>query len=510
MSAILERLWLAEIEGYNPLIGDTETLYFSTAPIEPFAPDDGSRPNAHYMARLKGSGSLSRELFSGMRSFGASAVNAGEVTLSNADGELDYLAGWGFDGRDITIYEGVPGQPFSNFTIALKATMSQAEFSYSKKQPARLVLRIRDFQYKLNLPIQNNLYAGTNVATVGDEGTEDDIAGRPKPLAFGIVRNIRPAPCNSLAHRYQVHDGAGTVMLSCFDNGVLITRNDTNPQPGEYSFDANTGILTLGGPPAGEVTCELSGATSAGFTVASIIKYILTEHLSMSADDLVEESFTDLDTANSSAVGIYIDAETTVAQVLDQLCASIGAYWTFTRAGLFRVGRIEAPALPERWSFGRRDIVEITRMARQDALPPYRVSLRYCRNWTVQNSDGLAGASPEAWRTWVSLMYRTVDEESATVKDKHPLSRPMERDSLIDGVTDAQAECNRLLALYGEDRHTFSITVKATNALKAVELGDVVKLTLDRFSLNDGVPFVVLGIKDNVPREGRMTFTIWG
>ena len=510
MSTLVERVWLAEINGYNPVSGQEETLRFATAPIEPFPSSDPDRPDAHYPARLKGSGSLSRELYSGMRSYGGSSVNAGEVTLSNADGALDYLIDWGFDGRDLTLYEGVPGEPFASFGVSLKATMSQPEFTYTKSQPARLVLRVRDYQDVVRVSVQTEKYAGTNVGASGNEGTEDDIAGRPKPLTFGGVSNIRPAPCNAVAYCYQVHAGSGASVTACYDNGLALIRNDINPAPGEYAFDAATGIVTLGGTPAGEITCDVTGPVAVGATVAGIIKYLVIHHTALTIDDLIDEAFVALDLSSPYVVGIYLDEETSVADVIDRLCASVGAYWTFNRDGKFTVGRIEQPSAPAVWSFERRHIVEITRVVRQEAIPPYHFSLRYARNWLVQSGDGLAGAVSADRRAWLAEQYRTVSAEDLAVKEKHLLSQQMERDSLLTTAAQAQAECTRLLNLYKVDRHTFRITVKSADPLKGIELGSVIQLTLDRFGLNDGRLFVVLGIQDNLPREGRMTFTIWG
>lgn len=510
MSTMLERIWLAEVEGFNPATEQVETLRFATAPINPFPGTDPHRPDAHYPARLKGTGSLSRQLFSGMRSYGASSVNAGEVTLANADGALDDLVNWGFDGRALTIYEGRPGDAFDAFNVALSATMSQPEFVYSKNQPSRVVLRVRDYQDVLRVPMQETKYEGSNVGDQGNEGTANDIKGQPKPLVYGVVRNVRPAPCNTVAHRYQVHDGPGTEVDHCYDNGIELSRNDVAPQPGEYAFDASTGIITLGGTPAGEVTCDATGAAEAGRSVADLIQFLVPGYTSLGADKLVTDAFTALNGLNSATVGIYLNAETTVAEVVDQLCGSIGAYWTFTRDGRLSVGRIDEPQGSGVWDFGRRDIVEISRVARQDSIPPHILRLHYQRNWTPQSADGLAGAVSEDRRAWLAAASRSVVAVTPAVRTKHLLSPQMERDSLIDLEADAQAECNRLSALYGDDRHTFKITVKSSNALKAIELGDVVRLSIDRFNLNNGEPFVVLGIEDNIPREGRMTFTIWG
>ncbi|WP_328716773.1 hypothetical protein VO226_16100 [Halomonas elongata] len=63
-------------------------------------------------------------------------------------------------------------------------------------------------------------YDGSNVLPDGLEGTEDDIAGEPKPQVWGEVRNATPVQVNTSKLIYQVSSLSDCTVTAVYDKGL--------------------------------------------------------------------------------------------------------------------------------------------------------------------------------------------------------------------------------------------------------------------------------------------------
>ena len=77
--------YIVELKGYDTTNLLEKTLYWSSASFKAFASSDSDRPNQYYQPRLTDIGVISRRMFASGRTFGASNVNGGVITVSNAD-----------------------------------------------------------------------------------------------------------------------------------------------------------------------------------------------------------------------------------------------------------------------------------------------------------------------------------------------------------------------------------------------------------------------------------------
>ncbi len=258
--ASLEDNFVGSIE--NIKIKGLQKLYFSTTKMSPFPPTDGDRPNQSYDARLIEPATYRRFAFNNRSTTGISFVTGGEVVVSNADSSLDRAVDWGFGGRTLAVYWGqVTDTAFSSFSRIFFGTIEQANFIYARQETSKIQFRLRDSRQNLeSINIQSTKYAGTNSGSSGNEGTEDDLKGKPKPLTFGYVYNVTPARCNVPGLRFQVNDGALSDVPAFYDNGVSLTRTHTTPSASEYEIDLDTGIITLGSSPAGLLTADVVNA----------------------------------------------------------------------------------------------------------------------------------------------------------------------------------------------------------------------------------------------------------
>jgi hypothetical protein len=211
-------LYLAEIIAYDPALGTTTTLRYSTG--RGFVTGPAETPaNTFYDPRILQPAVIRRDCFTAGASRGRSRVGYGDLVLLNGDGALDDLLTYGFDGRAITIRRGAEGAAYpSGFTTVLVGTILTAEFTHD-----RITFKLRDRQAETQVPLQANKYAGDNVLPDGLEGTADDLKGKPKPLCFGVVKNVAAVLVNISKLIYQVNDGAINSLDDVYDRGVRLT-----------------------------------------------------------------------------------------------------------------------------------------------------------------------------------------------------------------------------------------------------------------------------------------------
>lgn len=210
--------------------------------------------------------------------------------------------------------------------------------------------------------------------------------------------------------------------------------------------------------------------------------------------------------APATPLGLYIKERRNLIDVIDDLVTSIGAFWTFTRSGLLRLGRLEAPAGTADLTLIADDIeAESIGLAGRD-LPAASVRLGYAKNWTPQDPDGLAGAVSEADRTLYAAPH-SVAKATNSVSTQHLLApNPDVVETLIVTAADALTEAERRAAL----RSVVRTTVRLTTFAQAheINLGDVADLTHPRFGFSAGELAVVTALRERA-LDGRVELELW-
>lgn len=511
--------YVVEIVAYDATLPGTRTLYYSQAG---FVSASGDTPASTYFeARLQQPALMRRDVFSQGTTGGKSSVGYGELVLTNPDGGLDDLIEYGMDGRTLTLRLGEGAYP-SGWTTVLKGTMEQPQFSWG-----RVSIRIRDRQEELARPIQANKFAGNNSLPNGLEGVAGDLKGKPKPLTYGSVYNVRPPCVNTSKLIYQVNDGAINDVPAAYDRAVPLTQganyasqadllnNALAPAAGFYKVYPAGGMFRLGSSPKGELTCDvLQGANAAARTVAQLVYQIVTGPGGIATGDVSSGDITALDTANSSVVGVYVDSETDMTKVLDDLANSIGAWWGFDSTGVFRIKQFTAPSGTAVVDLTQKEIVTIERVATADTdkgVPAYRVVLGYQKNYTVQDGREIAGtAATDVYRGFIAQEYRTVTDTDTAVQTAHLMAPQVEKDTLLTVEANAQTEATRLLTLYKTRRDRLNVRVHLDAATAAlVDLGSVVSVTIPRYGYDSGKLFRVLGLQYDA-RINALDLTLWG
>jgi hypothetical protein len=156
-------------------------------------------------------------------------------------------------------------------------------------------------------------------------------------------------------------------------------------------------------------------------------------------------------------------------------------------------------------AFSPVEILEIEALPTE--LPVWRQRVGYERNWTVQASDSLAGAVTEARKAFLAEEVRLAVAADETVKTKFLLaSDPEPLTTVLADQAAAQSEATRLLALYGQRREMYRVTVKTQPYL--LELADQVAVDYNRFGLSSRL-FRVVGLEERAD-VNRVTMELWG
>src|SRR5689334_16027060 len=104
-------LFLVEIVAYDPNIGATRTLRYSTGEGHVTGPAE-TPANTYYDPRVKQPLAMSRNMFLPAATRGRSSTGFGDLVLKNGDGALDDFLRLAFDGRAVTVRRGPVGAAY--------------------------------------------------------------------------------------------------------------------------------------------------------------------------------------------------------------------------------------------------------------------------------------------------------------------------------------------------------------------------------------------------------------
>jgi len=506
-----------ELTAATDIHGTLTTLYFSSGAFVT-SPTDAP-PDVAFEPRLIDPGSISLHAYaSGQTTTGGGVkLEIGETTLSNADGALDYLLDYGFDGQKVVIRSGDPGTPYpAAWTTLFNGTAENIDTADWRT----LSLRLRDAQYVLEVPAQPNLYGGTNALPNGIDGTVNDIAGKAKPRVWGSVFQISAIQVNTSKLTHQVNDGPVQSIL-VYDRGVILTLGAdfannalllaSTPAAGSYNTCLAEGLFQLGSSPAGTVTADVVQGTPTSRTVAQVLRSIAlasgVDPGSVSAPDVAA-----LDLAAPGEIGVYVqDTSTTYLSLMDTVAASVGAWFGFDGTGLLRMGRLTNPAGTPVLSLQDFDVANsIQRLSAYDNnIPVWWVSLKYAKVWTVQTDIAGAAGAQAAFKAYLAQDFRTAAYQDATAKQLHKLATKLEVESLFTQQADATAEAFRQYQLYNPRRDIFEVTIPISLLPAAMNFMDVVELLIDRYGMSSGKLFRLIGISYQL-KSYQVTLSLWG
>lgn len=231
-------------------VGET-THYFSDG--EYGDPVGGIGTNWHD-ARVVGDIAYSRtgepSLFGGRRGGGL-----GNIELLNVDGVLDELVTGPQVDATVDVFVVDQDQPMSSAVQVASAVVTGIEAR--GEQTVRIVTG--DILARLDIPLQDDLYAGSDVP--------DTLIDRPKPVAIGNPLSCPIVLVDDVDYEYDAHDSAGFDVLRVMDSGVELALG-TDPGDG-YKISTTPGIngIELLQMPIGRVVADLSVTSVASASI---------------------------------------------------------------------------------------------------------------------------------------------------------------------------------------------------------------------------------------------------
>ena len=505
-SSLNSQIYLAEIEAYDPTTSSVITWRFASGQ----GYDNGG---VFYPPRIEQPANLKRSI-GGSSVGGRTSMSYGELTLANLDGGINAIADDYFDGRTLTLKRGNPSMPYNTFTTVLVATVESVAM-----ERERASIRLRDKAITLDQPFSTVKYAGTNTNGAGIEGTADDIKGQSKPRIFGRIALMPPTMVNSSKLIYQINNGAVDNVINVFDAGAYLTRSTdytsqadmegNDPASGTWRAWPGGGCIRLGSVPFGQVSvCVAEKWDYSQCTAAGLIQRILTEVGYTSANWLASD-FTTLNQKNAGSLGIVVSDGETTAALLDRICQSVGAWWGFDSLGRFRVARLDAPSGTASATLTDSQILELERQA-ADQLPVWQTVLKSDINYSKQDKKSLAGVVPANRANWFEQESRDQKVENASVKTQRLLAEDQTYDSLLNGISVANAESARRLALFSTRRDTVNLTVaNPSEYYSSIDLGSVISVQTSKLGYDAGRLMTVTGVSLDY-QANTMDITCWG
>lgn len=270
-----------------------------------------------------------------------------------------------------------------------------------------------------------------------------------------------------------------------------------------YVPDAGSANVTLISPP---------GPVEVDFTVHAIAAADIVEALAarpglLTADDLDSDSFDAFAAALPAPVGWHCSNERRNAiDAITEVLAAVGAQRHFTRLGLLRLWRLDAPTGVAVAEFDADDVVrDSLRLVRVD-LPVQRVRVTAKRNWTRQDVAGMAGGVVDNSRYAQEYLAGPAVAFNDVLAAHPNALDPDVIVSIFSSQLDAMDEAARRAALASVARYVFEVDLYARAIGR--ELGEEIRLTHPRHGFAGGRNAIVVGI-DERPTLGRVTLTLW-
>lgn len=302
--------------------------------------------------------------------------------------------------------------------------------------------------------------------------------------------------------------GSPVNLTSTFISGetVLVDR-----YPSLDNLD-NPRTITLAHPPSGRVTVNVDVPILTNSRASDLLYHFVVTRAGVASGNFSGplDSFNEDDDACDFHLGKALTDRANTGDVVDDISFSFNGFWTFDRLSNFIYGRIrpwDLGSLPVALELASDDIVDQTQLQIEHLEPTYKeVRGFFQRSWTEQ-TDGFAGQVSLDRINYLQaggLFYGTQPIASTRYEDnpgvfhKTMVTSPDYVTLLSQQVCDdAFAEFETWL----EDRRQQTlpyleiISFPAKLIAYTLNLGDVVKLTLNRFGLDAGELFQVVRYK---------------
>lgn len=335
------------------------------------------------------------------------------------------------------------------------------------------------------------------------------LAGRTQPLSIGAVFNAPVLLTGS--------DGSVGWLADAPQNIAVLRDRGDAMESGTYTLDSYQQQVKLNSPPLGPMTATLSSISIvSGEPTPATLDKALREVMRRAG--VTAWSSTDaqaIDTATGYAgIGFYTDRPVTARQLLASFCASYGAWYWQDASGVIRLTRITDPASGTiAFTLDGSELQEDLTFT-TDTAPGLTTRMAWRPNACVLRESDLVTDMVDVPADLRAILTSpqtgivtatgagTLPSEYAKAADAEPVQ------SLFWREVDAQAEINRIVAIYQSVRRNWAVTLKGRTDLVPLP-GQVCQLTYPRYGLSAGKKLLVRRVERN-PASGDLHLTLWG
>lgn len=349
----------------------------------------------------------------------------------------------------------------------------------------------------------------TSATWVGSLEGGAEIAGKPKPRLYGQKRQFEPVLVDDQRQVWQINDGSNQGVGAVRDSGDPLTFGSdvsdiyaSTPAAGTYNTCLAKGLFRLNSAPLGTLTVEAQGDNGGALGYVSSAAGICRKMAGLVfADPAGFDTvyFSALDTLTTAVCGYYSGTDdVAIDAAMETVIRSVGGWLGIERLGKLRCGRIDRPeTLTSTTTLGQSGLRDPSKGGtyRRDLarVPVKQVRVGYRRYNRTLSETEVAGAVSATTRSDYGQELRFATSALSTVA-------PADGDILtvlteLDSVADAQAEADRLLALWEQERSVYTLSPKL--GVLTYSLGDVLTLTHPRYETAAGAKAVVVGFVEN-------------
>jgi hypothetical protein len=421
-----------------------------------------------------------------------SQTSAAECMVLDAEGRLDELAQRGLSGLPVQIRMGSEAGMLNDTVPVFRFSVDRIEINDDGSK----TLHFKDAHDDLDGTINRGVFL-PNIT---------GLAWKPQPVVIGAVASVPAMGANSDATAMFVADGPVFADL-------VMDRGDTM-EPGTYSVSPDGQQLIMKSPPVTPVVADLS-SVGPGQQPATLQQAMADIMGRLGKSAWVATDCAAIDAATGYAgIGYYAGNAITGRDAMNAILPSYSAACYQDPNGALRFTRVVAPeshARASAFDLVEDDLAEDLLCVPDDA-PNLTRRMAYRPNAQALAASDLVTDVvdvPQWRRDELAGLFRAQVYGAGAL---HPHYRRADAAdpviALFWRAADAQAEINRVVAIYREQRFFYRVSVRGDQEL-APRPGQIGRITYSRYGLAAGKLVLVRRVERN-PATGDVVLTVWG
>lgn len=278
------------------------------------------------------------------------------------------------------------------------------------------------------------------------------------PICLGRVFNITPVLIDPLTSKYKFNIESSQALTAAKFNGDVVA-------PESYVVDLAESTITFNTMPIGQITLDVDGINTGSWkqTASDIISHIFP-------GAVIEPGLA------TYLLGIFIDDETSLSDLLDDITGSIGAFWRFDESGSLHIQEFKDVTGVSVNKISDDHNQEDSRRVAFTLVPSKEVVIGYARNYTkISNVAGNVYTTDPSIAEHLQSSNLVTKASDIDIAEAFVKSAIIEANTAIVNKADAVIEAVRRLNIGSTPRVIYQ--TKQMAAGFKLTLGKEVKLT---------------------------------